>query len=306
LDDLSTSRYQGALLGLAVGDALGTTLEFQRPGSFDPIDDMLGGGPFGLEAGQWTDDMSMALCLAESLIECQGFDPVERLRRYVRWYREGHNSSTGSLFDIGLTTRAALERFEESGEPFPGSADPRSADNGSLMRLAPVPLAYAADLDAAARRSGESSRTTHGTAVAVDACRYFGRALAAAVRGTPKSDVLSDDLWSGGPLQPEIESVALGSFKRKSPPDIRGSGYVALSLEAALWALCTTEDFEQGALRAVNLGDDADTTGAIYGQLAGAIYGAEAIPGHWLELLAMREKIESLADELLLLSLDLT
>jgi ADP-ribosyl-[dinitrogen reductase] hydrolase len=131
------SRYRGALLGLATGDALGTTLEFQPPRSFEPIDDMLGGGPFGLEPGEWTDDTSMALCLAESLVESRGFDPVDQLRRYVRWYRHGHNSSTGACFDIGITTREALHRFEQSESPFPGSTHPRSAGNGSIMRLAP-------------------------------------------------------------------------------------------------------------------------------------------------------------------------
>jgi len=114
-------RYRGALVGLAVGDALGTTLEFKRPGTFAPITDMVGGGPFGMKPGQWTDDTSMALCLAENLIECRGFDPVDQLTRYCRGYREGHLSSTGRCFDIGNTTRTALERFEETGEPFSGS-----------------------------------------------------------------------------------------------------------------------------------------------------------------------------------------
>jgi ADP-ribosyl-[dinitrogen reductase] hydrolase len=299
------SRYRGALLGLAVGDALGTSLEFQPPGSFEPIDDMLGGGPFELAPGQWTDDTSMALCLAESLIECRGFDSVDQLRRYLRWYREGHNSSTGQLFDIGMTTRAALDRFEETGAPYPGVSDPRSAGNGSIMRLAPVPLAYADDIEEATERAGESSRTTHATTIAVDACRYFGRAIAAAARGETKETVLGDDLWNGGPLTPEVEMVARGSFKAKNPPEIRGRGYVAMSLEAALWALHTTDDFRTGALRAVNLGDDADTTGAVYGQLAGAIYGDDDIPNEWLERLAMRERITELADELLRLSAEL-
>ncbi len=106
--------YRGCLLGLAVGDALGTTLEFRRPGTFEPIINMVGGGPFRLQPGQWTDDTSMALCLAESLIECKGFDPVDQLRRYCRWHREGYLSSTGICFDIGGTTRAALERFEQT------------------------------------------------------------------------------------------------------------------------------------------------------------------------------------------------
>jgi ADP-ribosyl-[dinitrogen reductase] hydrolase len=289
-------------LGLAVGDALGTTLEFQPPGSFQPIADMVGGGPFGLEPGEWTDDTSMAICLAESLIAFGGFDPVDELRRYVRWYRGGHNSSTGENFDIGNTTREALERFESTGEPFPGSTDPRSAGNGSIMRLAPVPLAYASDLSAVIHYSGESSRTTHGAPAAVDACRSFGLMIAAAARGAGKDAVLSDELWQNESLAPEIEEIASGSFKLKQPPDIQGSGHVVRSLEAALWALHITDDFRSGALAAVNLGDDADTTGAVYGQIAGTLYGEEAIPEAWLERLAMRERIVELADALLELS----
>jgi ADP-ribosylglycohydrolase len=122
-------RYRGSLLGLAAGDALGTTLEFEHPGSFTPITDMLGGGPFGLEPGQWTDDTSMALCLAESLVERRAFDPVDQLRRYCRWYREAHLSSTGHCFDIGNATRTALQQFEQTGEPFRGSTDPKTAGN---------------------------------------------------------------------------------------------------------------------------------------------------------------------------------
>ncbi len=116
-------RYRGSLLGLAVGDALGTTLEFKAPGTFKPIKDIVGGGPFHLKPGQWTDDTSMALCLAESLIEKNGFDPVDQLERYVRWYRQGHLSSTGKCFDIGGTVRSALSRFERTHEPYCGSTD---------------------------------------------------------------------------------------------------------------------------------------------------------------------------------------
>lgn len=136
-------RYQGAVLGLAVGDALGTTLEFTQPGSFAPIDDMMGGGPFGLKPGEWTDDTSMALCLAESLTEKHGFDPVDQLQRYVRWYRDGHLSCKGRCFDIGNTVRQALLEFESSGNPYSGSTDVNSAGNGSIMRLVPLPLFYA-------------------------------------------------------------------------------------------------------------------------------------------------------------------
>jgi ADP-ribosyl-[dinitrogen reductase] hydrolase len=138
-------RSLGAMVGLAVGDALGTTVEFRPPGSFTPLADIVGGGPFNLKPGQWTDDTSMALCLAESLIECRGFDPGDQMTRYVRWWREGHLSSNGRCFDIGITVRTALSEFERSGNPFSGSTDEYSAGNGCTMRLAPIPIAYASD-----------------------------------------------------------------------------------------------------------------------------------------------------------------
>jgi ADP-ribosylglycohydrolase len=297
-------RYRGALLGLAVGDALGTTLEFRDPGTFEPITDMVGGGPFGLEPGQWTDDTSMALCLAESLVECGGFEPADQLTRYCRWWREGYLSSNGRCFDIGCTVRAALARFEATGEPDCGSADPRSAGNGSIMRLAPVPLLYAPDPAEAVRMSGKSSSTTHGTRECVDACRYFGALIAGAVGGASKDDLLSPHcapghgLWEAEPLAPRIGEIASGSFTRKEPPDIRGTGYVVESLEAALWAFSRGKDFREGALLAVNLGNDADTTGAVYGQIAGAYCGESGIPDEWLEKLAMAGLIRDFADRL--------
>ncbi len=297
-------RYRGALLGLACGDAVGTTVEFHRPGSFKPVTDMVGGGPFGLEAGQWTDDTSLALCLATSLVECKGFNPLDQLERYVRWWREGYLSSTGDCFDIGGTTRSALSRFQALHEPYPGSTDPHAAGNGSLMRLAPAPLFFAADPREAIERAGESSRTTHGALTCVDACRYLGALLVGAVRGASKDELLAPSYnpapgyWQGAPLCPEVAEVAAGSFRRRRPPEIRGTGYVVECLEAALWAFHASASFEEGCLLAVNLGDDADTTGAVYGQLAGAYYGERAVPASWRGRLAKRELIESLADRL--------
>ncbi len=301
-------RYRGCLLGLAVGDALGTTLEFRPPGSFTPIDDVVGGGPFGLAPGQWTDDTSMALCLAESLVERQGFDPLDQLERYVRWYREGHLSSTGSCFDIGNTVRDALERFEWTREPYCGSTDSWSAGNGSIMRLAPAPLAYARFPQVAIEMSGDSSRTTHGVADAVDACRYLGALLVGAVSGVSKEELLAEryspvpGYWERYPLASEIDEIASGSFRRRSPPEIEGTGHVVRSLEAALWAFYHGDSFRQGCLLAVNLGDDADTTGAVYGQLAGAFYGKGAIPESWRGKLAHRKLMETLAERLYSLS----
>ncbi len=301
-------RYRGALLGLAAGDALGTTLEFQPPGSYAPLTDMVGGGPFGLAPGRWTDDTSMALCLAESLVQTRGFGPADQMRRYVRWRREGYLSSTGRCFDIGNTVSAALRRFEATGDPFAGETDAAHGGNGSLMRLAPVPLAFAREPAEAVRLAGDMSRTTHGAPEPVDACRYYAGLLVGALRGELKDVLLGPryspvpGLWEAQPLALRIDAVAAGSFKHKQPPAIRGTGYVVQALEAALWAFWHHEDFQSGALAAVNLGDDADTTGAIYGQLAGAYYGMEAIPVHWRERLALRNRIESLADALLALA----
>ena len=297
-------RSAGALIGLAVGDALGTTLEFQPPGTFEPLTDMVGGGPFGLKPGEWTDDTSMALCLAESLVEKRGFDPEGQLQRYVRWWQDGYFSETGECFDIGVTTRAALQRFVNSGEPFAGSTDPGTAGNGSIMRLAPVPMAYAHDPAEAIRLAGESSRTTHGARACVDACRYMAGIIVGAINGASKAELLapmytpSPGSWDAAPLAEEVAEVAAGSFHVKQPPAIKGSGYVVQSLEAALWAFANSASFEEGALMAVNLGDDADTTGAVYGQIAGAYYGASGIPAGWLEKIAMREEIEALAEKL--------
>jgi ADP-ribosylglycohydrolase len=307
MDDGETlrDRYRGALLGLAVGDALGAAIEFSAPGTFEPVTGMRGGGPFGLKAGYWTDDTSMALCLAESLIECDGFDPIDQLQRYVRWYRTGHLSSTGEFFDIGIATQEALRRFERTGEPYCGSTSINRSGNGSLMRLAPAPLYFSAAPARAIEASGDSSRTTHASVICVDACRYFGGMIVGAVNGASKDQLLSSmfeparGTWAEGELCAEIAEVAGCSFSEREPPEIVGSGYAAQSLEAALWAFTRSKTFSEAVLLAVNLGDDADTTGAICGQIAGAYYGATAIPRDWLETLAAREMIEGFADKLL-------
>ncbi|HOO00677.1 MAG TPA: ADP-ribosylglycohydrolase family protein [Syntrophales bacterium] len=298
-------RFMGCLVGLAVGDALGTTLEFKPPGTFTPLTDMVGGGPFHLKAGQWTDDTSMALCLAESLVERGGFDPLDQMRRYLGWYRHGHWSSTGRCFDIGNTVRTALRRFEETGEAFCGPTEPHSAGNGAIMRLAPVPMFYARAPQRAIEMSGRSAKTTHGAPRCIDACRYLGALIVGALNGVGKEELLSDHYspvpgyWRQNPLGDEIRQIAAGSFKRKNPPEIRGTGYVVESLEAALWAFYHHDTFEEGSLAAVNLGDDADTTGAVYGQLAGAYGGLSGIRPDWAAKIAMRDEIMDLARRLM-------
>jgi ADP-ribosyl-[dinitrogen reductase] hydrolase len=290
-------RFRGCLLGLAVGDAVGTTLEFKPYGSFKPITDMVGGGPFRLKPGEWTDDTSMALCLATSLAETGVFNPKDQMDRYCRWRNDGYLSSNGRCFDIGNTVAAALNHYQETHDRFAGSTDPRSAGNGSIMRLAPVPMFYFPDREAAVQFSAESSRTTHGAPECVDACRFFGGVIFTALAGRSKEEILFSqaDSFRG---EPKIVAIARGEYRYKPDSEIRGTGYAVQSLEAALWCFFKTKTFEHAILKAANLGDDADTTAAICGQLAGAFYGASGIPEPWLNQLVMRQEISDLADRL--------
>lgn len=332
-------RFRGALLGLAVGDALGTTVEFSAPGTFAPVTDIVGGGPFGLPAGAWTDDTSMALCLADSLLERREHDVADALRRYVRWYRHGERSSTGRCFDIGNATRQALERFEETGDASAGAAFPDAGGNGVLMRLAPVAMAHAFSRGAAIHAATRESNATHGHRGARDAAKLFAALLVDALSGGDRESVLGPDarFMTAKYLDDAVARVAAGSFRvgegateaggrhgppaadderrpdeadahRRPvpPPGIAGKGFAPKSLEAALWAVWSTRSFEDAVLAAVNLGDDADTTGAIAGQLAGALYGAEGIPVHWRERVLLGDEISGLADGLRELSDELT
>jgi ADP-ribosyl-[dinitrogen reductase] hydrolase len=268
-------RALGAMLGLAMGDAVGTTLEFRGRDTYEPLADMVGGGPFRLEPGQWTDDTALALALAESLAAKGGLDEQDLLARFVAWWRTGEYSCTGTCFDIGGATAGALSRWERTGEPHCGSAHPQSAGNGSLMRLAPVAIRFWRDRprmrDAAARQSC----TTHAAPEAVDSCVVYAEILADALAGRPRSEVLKDR--SGG-FAGRIDPIAAGSWRGKARQAIDASGCVAHSLEASLWSVGRTADFRTAVLLAANLGQDADTTAAITGQLAGALYGAASLP----------------------------
>lgn len=290
-------RYRGSLLGLAVGDALGTTLEFQPRGTFEPLTDMCGGGPFHLKPGQWTDDTSMALCLAHSLLACEGFDANDQMQRYCEWRTHGYMSSNGRCFDIGVTVSSALSRFLRTGEPYSGSTDPFSAGNGSIMRLAPVALFFSPAREKVIAYAQHSSRTTHGARECVESCGLFAELIHLALNGTDRRQLLSATRYE--PTTSRVAALKKGEFLTKSYDDIQGTGYVIDSLEAALWCFIHTESYAEAVLAAVNLGDDADTTAAVCGQLAGAYYGEAGIPQHWLEPLVMREDIGLLAQQLL-------
>lgn len=290
------SRARGALLGLAVGDAIGTTVEFKPRGSFKPLTDMVGGGPFGLEPGQFTDDTSMALCLASSLID-NGFDLNDQMQRYTRWANEGYMSSNGRCFDIGIATRGALQRFQRHGNPLAGSTDPNSAGNGCLMRLAPVPIRYANQPKLAVEYSEEQAKTTHQAPECLAASRLFGELLVRALQGQSKEQVLAQPVLSAK-LPTKLDLIGRGSYLNNDRQAIRGTGYVVDSLEATLWCFAQTSNFRDCVLMAANLGDDADTTAAQAGQIAGAFYGESAIPPSWLDKLTMMTEIREMADAL--------
>ncbi len=293
----SLNRTRGALLGLAVGDAVGTVAEFRPRGSFPDVTDMVGGGPFRLKPGEFTDDTSMALCLGASLV-AKGFDLRDQMGRYVDWAHNGYMSSNGRCFDIGIATRGALQRFLETDDPIAGSNDPNSAGNGCIMRLAPVPIRYLRDAKQAVAYAGEQSRATHGAVECVAASRLFGEILVRALNGADKMAVLAPPVHALD-LPPKLQSIAAGAYQFKDRDRVFGSGYVVDSLEASLWCFYQTDNFRDAVLLATNLGDDADTTAAITGQLAGAFYGEEGIPEVWRKQLVMADMIGKMAEDLL-------
>lgn len=288
-------RALGAMIGLAVGDALGTTLEFKARDSYPLLTDMIGGGPFRLKPGQWTDDTSMTLALMDSLLEHPSLDEADLMERFVRWYEQGQYSSTGRCFDIGITTRQALGRWKQTGNPVAGSTSANTAGNGSLMRLAPVAIRWWRDREMLRDVAARQSRTTHGAPETVDACVAYAELLADAIAGRPCSEVLRS---RRGNYAGAIADIMAGAWRGKPREAIKASGYVAHSLEAALWCVGRTSCFEEAVLLAANLGDDADTTAAIAGQLAGALYGLEAVPKRWRGKISLAAEIKKNAERL--------
>lgn len=277
------NKARGSLLGLMIGDAFGMPLEFDIRTNENTLTEYNAGGPFNLKSGQYTDDSSMMFCLAYSLIKNNGFDIYHQAKSYLHWYKD---AAFRPLYfdDIGIGTRDALEAFRMSDDPIQGSFNELSSGNGCIMKLAPVPIFYADDYDKAIYYSEESSRITHQSDDCLSACKYMGGIISALMNGVEKDIVLSslykpnNDSWKQDELSKNIYNIALGSFKVKNRDEIKSSGYVVHSLEAALWAFYNSNTFYDGLVLAVNLAGDADTIGAIYGQIAGAYYGELQIP----------------------------
>jgi ADP-ribosyl-[dinitrogen reductase] hydrolase len=292
-------RFLGALIGLAVGDALAAATQYRKPGSFAPVGDMLGGGPFDLPRGGWSDDTAMALCLAESLVESNGFNPRDQVERYCRWQQQGYLSATGQCVGITASTARALAMAQWRRQMFSGSHDPTQLDPEVLSRVAPAVMFFFAAAPDAVANAADSARTTCQSAGAVEACRLFGAMVYGALAGKSKAAVLTPppELLDVATLRTSVAGLARSATQMA--PATPKAGDVVEVLEAALWSFSTTNNFRDGALRVANLGANSDVAAAAYGQLAGAHYGVTAIPATWRNSLMGKDSIAGLADRLL-------
>lgn len=288
-------RRKGCFYGLAIGDALGAAVEFKAPGEFAPIFTYRDGGPFNLNKGEWTDDTSMALALADS-IAVAGWDLKDQLTRYVDWRENGKYSVNGRCFDIGGTTSQGLDSFLKNGTTT-APYDSLSLGNGSIMRLASVPIAFY-EHENVCNYAKESSITTHSGEACIEACAFLTNLLINLFRGKDK-DTAIEEASTIVILNQGIAVVTAGCSFKNEPPYIQGTGYVVKSLEAALWAFYKASSFEEAVMLAVNLGDDSDTTGAITGQMAGAYWGYSGIPQYLIDGLARKDMIDQYLDPIL-------
>ena len=293
-EEQALDRAKGCLLGLAIGDAVGTTLEF-LPRDVEHVSDMVGGGPFNLKKGEWTDDTSMALALADTYVANNNFDFRDFSQRLCRWYKNGENSHNGKCFDIGNATRAALEGSLAQGVDWYGNDHPSTAGNGSIIRLAPTAIFRRHTLSGTWRESAAQSRCTHRAVEAVNGCELLGAQLHLALNGADKEEALSPMPRA---LYPRPLIINAGEYKQKTRDQIRSSGYVIDTLEAALWAVWNTDNFKDAILLAANLADDADSVAATAGQIAGALYGVSGMPEEWVTQVAWSEHIQGLAQRL--------
>jgi ADP-ribosyl-[dinitrogen reductase] hydrolase len=290
---LRLDRSLGALLGLAVGDALGAAAEGKQRDSYPRISELGPSEPHGLAAGEWTDDTAMAICLAESLLACGGLDQRDLLDRFVRWLRLGENACGGRAAGISPTTRVTLEEFERSGRLDAADAA-RNAGNGCIMRLAPVAIFHRRDVIAARACAELQARVTHTAEEAVAAAAMLAELLVAALESGDPARVA---VVASRTAHPALVRVVEGG-RTKQREEISSAPRAVDTLEAALWCLVRADSFEAAVGEAVNLGGDTDTIGAVTGQLAGAVFGASAIPVRWAAPLHSASRLAELARRL--------
>jgi len=310
MNDINTYKIKSVLFGVAIGDALGVPVEFKSRENIrkNPVNDMIGYGTYNLPAGTFSDDSSLTFCLAEALTNT--FDLANIAQNFVKWLYSNYWTPRGSVFDVGITTRLAIDRIVRGDRPdLAGSIDSTSNGNGSLMRIAPL-LFYLLDkpINERFEITKQVSSITHGHIRSIIACFYyleFARQLAEQrdkfeIYSNLKTEV-SDYLNSISINPKEIElfdRILKHDIHTVSEDKIYSSGYVLHTLEASIWCLLTTDNFKDAVLKAVNLGDDSDTTGAVTGGLAGLLYGFDNIPNEWVKQLAKQEEIANLAERM--------
>ena len=287
-------RFVGCLIGLALGDALGAPLEFMSRDEIaarhGEVRELLGGGWLNVDPGEWTDDTQMALAIANSIVAHGAVDPADIARRFVAWMHTGPK-------DIGTITRLALQYhdrglpLDEVGPRVCSELARRCAGNGSVMRCAPVGLFHAARPDALVRDSGLTSALTHADPLAVWSCVATNLAIVELLAGRREGLLARVAAAIEVPAVRETILAAPGLARK----DVRSGGYVLETLGAAFWALENHSGFEPVAVAAINLGDDADTVGAVAGALAGAREGIAAIPQRWLRTLRDADGIAEIA-----------
>ncbi len=316
LDKALQNRMLGSFLGGITGDAYGSYAEFKERDSYE-ISRNMETTVFGLPPGSFTDDSSMMLCLAASLSETGKFSPKDQMTKYAEWRRNGYMSSCEArgCFDIGGTTSKAISRFvyaqeqwERNGnddglfEDYHGLDGEFDAGNGGIMRLAPVPIFFHHDIQLARKYSALSSKVTHASPECLESATVMGEVIALLLRGKTKDEVM--DLLGAketiSRLQcPRVVDICRSDYRRKSRDQIKTTGYVIDSLEAALWAFDGTDTFEKGMILLGGCGGDADTVCCIFGQIAGAYYGYKAIPKRWVDALQRRDLLARTAIDLL-------
>ena len=303
---MQKNKAIGSIVGFAIGDALGAPAEFKERGTFEPIEFYRSGGKFNLPAGAYTDDTAMTLCLAQSLLDKNGCDTDDQLQKYCSWLKDGYMSATGVSIGCGKQIYRALLNYLSKKSTVCTIGNNRSAGNGSLMRVAPIAIYYMEDLNKAMQCAQKSSYTTHKLKICADACIAYTWLLYGFYKGFSKDDILSKEYTDyylfeydkNYSYNSEIINILQGSYKNKSEDDINSSGYVVHTLEATLWAFYNSNNFKEGLLKAINLGKDSDTIGAIYGSIAGAYYGIDNIDNDLIEGLMHNKKITEISKQL--------
>lgn len=303
-------KTKAVLFGIAVGDALGVPVEFNGRSLLrkNPVTDMRAYGSHLQPAGTWSDDSSLSFCLAESL--CGTFDLHDIAFTCASWFYDNTWTARGQVFDIGNATRLALENIKNGVHPALAGGDTESSNgNGSLMRIAPL-LFYIADkaVDQRFETTRQVSSITHRHIRSVLSCfiymefgRYLLQGFSLREAYNSMQHTLNEFLATQNFPAGEIalfDRILKSDISTLSSDEINSTGYVLHTLEASLWCLLTTDRFEDAVLKAVNLGDDTDTTGAVTGAWAGLHYGFDAIPSQWINALARSKDIANLAAKL--------